>query len=173
MSETPDMAQSPLSEQAQVAYDVLCEIVQGMGFPAPVTITVQETSEQIVLDLRSDEPMGQLIGKGGQTLNALELLVKQIIQHKTREHGKFIMIDAEGYRERQQARLREMTHEAAREVLETGESVALEPMSPRDRRTIHTAAAEIDGVQTYSEDDEPYRHVVICLAGQKPAWAME
>jgi spoIIIJ-associated protein len=157
----------PLSEQAALAYDVLSEVIRLMEFPAPVEITVAENEDQVSLSMTSSEPLGVLIGKGGQTLNALEMLVKEICFHKLHIRGKHIMLDAEDYRKQQTQRLEDMARECAEQVLATGESVPLEPMSARDRRTVHMIIADIEGVASYSSGEEPYRHLVICLPGQE------
>ncbi|MHB9026182.1 MAG: Jag family protein [Armatimonadota bacterium] len=163
--------QTPVFDQAQVAREVLETILREMVFPSAVE--VEETEEQVVLTITSEAPMGLLIGKGGQTLNALELIVKQITQHKTGSYGKHLVLDAEGYRTRTADRLTELAQETAERVRDLGETVELEPMSPRDRRTVHLALQEAEGVETYSKGDDPYRRVVVCPAGQKPEWAEE
>lgn len=159
---------APLSQQAQVAREVLEEMLRQMEFPAPVSVAVTETPEQVALALSSEEPLGILIGKGGQTLNAVELLVTLITRHKTDEYGKRLVIDAEGYREQQSARIEEVAREAAQRVLETGENQELPPMNARDRRVAHMAVSELEGVATVSVGEELYRHLVICLPGQEP-----
>ncbi len=65
-------------------------------------------------------------------------------------------MDAEGYRQRQTARLEEIARDAAARVIESGEAVALEPMNARDRRTVHMVIAEIEGAASYSVGEEPY-----------------
>ena len=159
---------TPLTEQAIVAKAALQEMLLQMEFPGPVTIEASETEDQIMLSLHSEEPLGMLIGKGGQTLNAIELLITLIARNKTGEYGKRLQIDAEGYRQQQSQRIEEIAHAAAQQVLDTGESVVLEPMNARDRRIAHMTVAEIEGVKTVSVGEEPYRHLVICLPGQEP-----
>ncbi len=161
-----DIIPSQLSEQGQIARKVLQDILWKMEFPA--SVEAEEMPEQIILSITSDESLGLLIGKGGQTLNAMESIVRAITQHKTKEYGKRITVDAEGYRQRQDARLEEMAREAANRVIETGESVMMEPMNARDRRIVHMAATEVEGITTVSMGEEPYRRVVICLPGQEP-----
>lgn len=161
------MSTQPLSEQSAIAKEVVETVIEYMEFPAPVTVEVSEAEDQVTVSVTSEESLGALIGKGGQTLNALEMLVKEIVFHKTHLRGKHIMLDAEGYRARQTQRLEEMAREFTERVLESGEAVALEPMSARDRRTVHMVLAEIDGVASYSVGEEPYRHLVICLPGQE------
>jgi spoIIIJ-associated protein len=154
----------PLSEEATTARQVLQDILLHMTFEA--TIEAEESSEQIVLTMNSDRPMGLLIGKGGQTLNAIELLVRTITQTRLHALGKHIVVDAEGYRARQSERLQEMARQAASQVLATGEPVPMEPMSPRDRRTVHMTLVDIEGVESTSVGEEPYRHIVVSLPGQ-------
>jgi len=153
-----------MSDEARVALQVMQEILQHMDFPA--TVEAQEDAEQITLTLISDKPMGLLIGKSGQTLNAIELVVKTIVQAKLHNLHKHIVLDAEGYRERHTERLRELARSAAAQALETGAPVPLEPMNPRDRRTVHMVIAETEGVESVSAGAEPYRHVIVCLPGQ-------
>ncbi len=155
----------PPSEDALMAQGVLQEILRTMNFPAEVAVS--ETPEQIVLTMSSTEPLGVLIGRNGQTLNAIELLVKTITQHKLHYFHRHLLVDAEGYRQRQTARLEEIAREAAARMQESGEAVALEPMNARDRRTVHMVIAEIDSAASYSVGDEPYRHLVICPPGEE------
>ena len=158
-----DEQTSALSPEAQAAQRVLRETLRLMDFPA--TVDVEETPEQILLTLVSEQPMGVLIGKSGQTLNALELVVRAIVEHQTRYVEKRIVLDAEGYRQRHAERLQETARAAAQRVLDTGEPFALEPMNARDRRTVHTEIAEIPGLATESAGEDPFRHIVIRLAG--------
>lgn len=88
------------------------------------------------------------------------------MQTKLHDVKKHIMVDAEGYRGRHANSLEDIARQAAEQVLASGEPVPLEPMSPRDRRTVHMALAEIDGVASVSAGEDPYRHVVVCLPGQ-------
>jgi len=155
---------TPISDEATTARQVLNDILQQMGFAA--SVEVEETPEQILLTMTSDRPMGLLIGKGGQTLNAIELLVRTITQTKLHTLGKHVVVDAEGYRARQSERLQDIARQAAEQVLATGEPVPLEPMSPRDRRTVHMTLVEIEGVESTSVGEEPYRHIVVSLPGQ-------
>ena len=159
---------TPLTEQAQVATTALQEMLRQMEFPAPVTIDVTETDEQILLTMQCEDDLSVLIGKGGQTLNAIELLVTLIARQKTGVYGKRLVLDAEGYRAKQSGRIEDIARTAAHCVLDTGENVALEPMIARDRRIAHMAALEIEGVVTTSVGEDPYRRIVISLPGQEP-----
>jgi spoIIIJ-associated protein len=159
---------TPPSDQARVADAAVQEMLRQMEFSAPVTITVTETEEQVTLTLTSDVSLDALIGKGGQTLNAIEMLVTLIARHKTEAYGKRLVLDAEGFRAKQTARIEEVTREAIARVLDTGETVPLEPMNARDRRIAHMVISEAEGVSGGSVGEEPYRHLVVCLPGQEP-----
>lgn len=154
-----------LSEFAEAAHRVLQEIIREMAFPGQVDISVTETPEQVMLAISSEEPLGVLIGQGGQTLNALELLVRTMAQHKTASHGKAITVDAEGFRTQQVDQMTVVARAAAEEAIATGEPVALDPMTPRDRRTVHMVIAEIPGVVSDSAGEEPNRHIVVYPEG--------
>jgi spoIIIJ-associated protein len=161
------MTDAPLSKQAEIAQGVLERMLQEMAFPA--TVEVVETPDQITLTMVSAESLSLLVGKGGQTLNATELLLTMITRHQTQEYGKRLVLDAEGYRGRQTDALVEKAQEAARQARETGEPVPLEPMNARDRRTVHMAIQEMEGLATFSTGEDPYRHIVVCLPGQEEA----
>lgn len=163
MSETPA---TPLSDQARAVLQALQRMLTEMNFPA--SVDVSETDDQIALTITSDQPLGLLIGKGGQTLNAIELLVTLIARHQLQTYGKRVVVDAEGYRQRQVGRLEEMAREAAHRALDTGECVPLEPMNARDRRTVHMVTTEIEGIESTSLGEEPYRYIVLCPSGKKP-----
>jgi spoIIIJ-associated protein len=153
-----------LSMEAEIAHQVLTTILKEMDFPAEIGMV--ESENEIAITITSERPLGILIGKGGQTLDALELLVKQITHHKIRQYGKHIQLDAEGYREKHANRMMEGAREIAREVIESSEEAPLESMNARDRRLIHMAVKEFPELETYSLGEEPNRYIVICLKGQ-------
>ena len=101
-----------------------------------------------------------LIGKGGNTLKALETLVKQKINTDFNIRP-FISLDVENYREKQQKRLERLAKNLAKEVSKTNVEVHLENMNAYDRRIIHNALTNFKGVSTTSVGEEPNRHVVI------------
>ena len=101
-----------------------------------------------------------LIGKGGNTLKALETIVKQKVNT---EFGirALISLDVENYREKQQHRLERLAKNLAKEVVKTNVEVHLENMNAFDRRIVHNALTNFKGVKTESEGEEPNRHIVI------------
>lgn len=104
--------------------------------------------------------MGTLIGRRGQTLEALQYLVNVVANRGEAEYQR-ILLDAEGYRERRAEVLKRLARRKARRVQETGQRVVLEPMNPWERRVIHLALRDVEGVETHSEGEDPNRRVII------------
>ena len=113
------------------------------------------------LRLRIDsESMGLLIGRRGETLDALQYLVSLHVNRGAKEYQR-ITLDTEGYRTRREETLTRLARKTAAQVRASGRSVAMEPMNPYERRILHSALQGFRGVTTYSEGEEPNRHVVI------------
>lgn len=125
----------------------------------PVDVAVREEDEAVIFDIRGKQ-LGLIIGRRGQTLDALQYLVN-IAANRGAETRRRIILDAGGYRERRRKTLRELADRLARQVLRTGKEVVLEPMSPADRKVIHTRIQTVEGLTTYSEGEEPERRVII------------
>ncbi len=106
------------------------------------------------------EGAGIVIGRYGQTLDAVEYLLNRIASHET-EAPVRIAIDVEGYRERRQESLEHTARRAAEKARHTGRPVTLNPMSPRDRRIVHVALSDERGVTTRSQGEGSYRRVVV------------
>jgi spoIIIJ-associated protein len=102
-----------------------------------------------------------LVGPKGATVEALQELTRTVVQRHTEEHTSRIVVDVGGYRERRAAALRQFVLEAAADVLRTGVSEALEPMSPSDRKVVHDTVNDLEGLETTSEGLEPRRYVII------------
>jgi spoIIIJ-associated protein len=103
---------------------------------------------------------GALIGRRGQTLEAIQELVRCALQREFQRRSR-VKVDAEGYRSRRLEKIIEKTEEAIDEVLDTGEPVRLEPMDVFERKSVHQLVAEVDGVLSRSQGREPARRVVI------------
>jgi spoIIIJ-associated protein len=149
----------------QRAKGYLAEMVSLMEIPAQVEV-VQEDGDEVVLDIKGSD-LGILIGKHGQTLGALQLLVA-LMSNKGQEPRKRVLLDAEGYRARREQALRAMAQKAARKAQQTGREVVLEDLAPSERRIIHTTLAEEEGVTTRSVGEDPYRKVVVSAGGGQP-----
>ena len=107
------------------------------------------------------EDLGLLIGRHGQTIDAVQHLAQRIVFPDGTTGSERVIVDAGGYRERRAEELRADADEAATEVLETGEPVELESMSPAERRVVHEHLRDRTDVETHSEGDEPDRRLVI------------
>ena len=106
--------------------------------------------------------MGVLIGKRGQTLDALQLLVNNTV-HKNFEVYYKVKLDTENYRIRRKETLENLAKNISFKVKRTKRPVSLEPMNPFERRVIHSALQGDRYVTTHSEGEEPFRHVVVTL----------
>lgn len=139
----------------------LCELLGKMGFDAEVEGKVEDN--EIKLDV-SGTRMGLLIGKRGDTLDAVQYLTSLYINRE--KHGYIkVSIDTENYRAKREETLINLAHGLERRVLREGRSVTLEPMSPNERRIIHSALQGRNRVQTYSIGEEPNRKLVVAPAG--------
>ena len=144
------------------AAEVLRELLQHMGLEAEVV--AQEDDERVNLEVKGPET-GLVIGKKGQTLDALQYLVNKIVSREQTDGGKPIHVDAEGYRGRRAESLVELAHRLAEKARRTGRPVAADPMSPADRRVIHLALADMPGLTTRSEGEGIHRHLVVIPKG--------
>lgn len=142
----------------QCAEKFLCEVFRCMGLD--VQMTLQETDEGSVYNLQGDG-LGILIGKHGQTLDALQYLTN-LAANKGREDGRIhVVLDAMDYRSRREETLRRLAGHLAEKACRIHAEVRLEPMNRHERKIIHMALQENGRVSTYSDGDEPYRCVVI------------
>ena len=128
-----------------------------------VRVQVREDDEQVVLNVAGPDA-GRVIGKKGQTLEALQFLVNKII-NRDLEERRHIVLDSGNYRERHDNSLISMAKREAKRAITSGRVVTLEPMSPRDRRVIHVSLAKFDGVSTRSEGEGSDRRLQIIPNG--------
>ena len=128
-------------------------------FDIDVKINVTEGEDFITLDLIGKD-LGILIGRRGETLDALQYLTNLTVARHFEERCK-IILDVEGYRSKREESLARLAKKLADRVKESGKNMSLEPMSPYERRIIHTVLQSDDQVRTFSEGEEPYRKVVI------------
>ena len=108
------------------------------------------------------QDMGILIGKRGQTLDSLQYLTSLVVNKETQGYVR-VKLDTEDYRNRRKETLENLARSIAYKVRKTRKTVSLEPMNPYERRIIHSALQGNRYVETYSEGNEPYRHVVVKL----------
>lgn len=153
------MAEDQLSETAKKARSFLSGLTEHMGVPAE--IAVSETEEQLRMVL-SGENMSILIGRRGETLDALQYLTSLNV-NRAREDYLRVSLDTENYRAKREEALRKLAVRMAGRCKKSGRRVALEPMNPYERRILHSALQGDPEVTTHSEGEEPYRRVIITL----------
>ncbi len=143
----------------RIAKTFLKEMFISMGLIVNIDTTLKEKQLEIKI---SGDDMGIIIGKRGQTLDAIQYLVNLVVNKGTAPYIS-VTLDTENYRERRKETLESLAFNLAKKVKHTGKNVVLEPMNPYERRIIHSALQNDRYVTTYSEGDEPYRNVVIAL----------
>jgi spoIIIJ-associated protein len=126
-------------------------------------VDTEEDDEQVVVTC-SGPDLGMLIGRHGQTIDAIQYLVNAIVWRTYGEDRKEVVVDAAGYRERRRETLEALALRSADRALRDGEAIELEPMTAVERKIVHVVLKDLDGVQTSSEGTEPNRYVVISPA---------
>ena len=164
MSETKDAANDgDLRERITAAVPVVrsfLETVLGMmGVEVEVDIDVEDDGLHCDLNT-SEEEGGLLIGRHGATLDSLQYLVLRVLQAEGLGRMR-ITLDVGGYRDRREKSLRDLAANIARKVRDTGRPHHFEPMSAMERRVVHVAITEHDGLRTESEGEGRRRHVVV------------
>lgn len=150
----PDVS---IEEQAGMAKDFLEGLLEAFGLEGDVTTRVEE--EILFIDVAGDQTEA-LVGPKGAILQSIHELTRTVIQRKTFRAPR-MRLDIAGYTERRRAALKIFAGQVAEKVLGGAGEVMLEPMNPADRKVLHDAVAEIDGVRSFSEGEDPNRSVVI------------
>jgi spoIIIJ-associated protein len=162
---SPNEAESELAAEVR---ELIERITAGIGVRCRIDIV--EDDETMTASC-SGSNLGLLIGKHGQTIDAIQYLVNAIVWRARPDDRKDVVVDAAGYRERRRAALESLAVRSAEEALATHSPVELEPMTAVERKTVHVRLKEFDGVETGSEGTEPNRYVVISPAAQRPVRA--
>jgi spoIIIJ-associated protein len=148
------------SDAAAAVREMLDRVLTGLELDADLEI--HEGNGQVVATARGPE-LGLLIGKHGQTIDAVQYLVNASLHRRGLKDVEAV-VDAQGYRKRRERTLTEVAMRAAEEVRRTGQPVALEPMTSTERKIVHTKVQELSDLGTASEGLEPNRHVVVLPA---------
>ena len=127
------------------------------------SVDVAESDEEIRATVNGED-LGILIGRHGNTIDALQHLASRIAFRGDAER-KLIVVDAAGYRERREATLHRMADDAVADALSFGRSVELEPMGAHERKIVHRYLTDRTDIQTHSEGDEPDRRLVVSPVG--------
>lgn len=157
MSDEAAAAEALPSDPAGRVRAVLERIVGDLELDARVH--VEEDPEQILGRVDGDD-VGLLIGRRGQTIDALQLLCYRAAA-RSGEERKRVLVDAGGYRERRRESLERQADRAGDRALETGREIELDPMNPTERRIVHERLKERAGIETFSEGEEPERAVIV------------
>lgn len=148
-----------LERQAEVAVDFLTKLTAEFGVQANVTV-VRPDDDTVEVQLTGPE-LGILIGPKGATLLAVQNLTRTVVFNETGGNNGHINVDVAGYRQKRTEALIRFAEQAANHVKTSGQRTALEPMSSIDRKIVHDTIANIEGVGTVSEGEEPRRRVVV------------
>jgi spoIIIJ-associated protein len=146
------------SELGADVRELIERITAGIGVRCRIDIL--EDDETVTASC-SGSNLGLLIGKHGQTIDAIQYLANAIVWRSRPNDRKEVVVDAAGYRERRRAALESLAVRSAEEALATHSAVDLEPMTAVERKTVHLRLKSFDGVETGSEGTEPNRYVVI------------
>ncbi len=157
MSDEPAQAEIPDDPQDRVVA-IIDRVLDELELDAEVEIS--EDEDEILARIDGDDDLGMLIGRRGQTLDALQLICYRAAS-QGRSERKRVTVDASGYRERRRDLLADEAEVAADRAARSEEQVRLEPMSASERRMVHEVLKERSDVETFSEGDDPDRRVVV------------
>lgn len=142
---------------AETAEEFVRGLLEAADLEAEVHTSVEGDSAVVEV---AGEAMGVMIGRRGQTLDAVQELTRTAVQHRLKARVR-VLVDIEGYRARRQASLADYATAMAERAKARGTEIELEPMSAYERKIVHTAVAEVAGASSYSEGEEPERKVII------------
>lgn len=145
------------AEVAEVAAAFVSGLLEAMGLEAEVATSIDGPTVHV--DVRGPD-LGGLIGRRGQTLEALQEVTRSAVQRRLRARVR-LLVDVEGYRARRRESLAEYARAMARRAIERGTEIELEPMNAYERKIVHDAVAEVQGARSFSEGEEPYRKVIV------------
>jgi spoIIIJ-associated protein len=148
-----------LEEQGEEAVDFLNGLMDLLGLPAEVaSVIVDDETVEVQV---TGENLGLLIGPKGSTLASLQEITRTVVQRQLGAHHGRLLVDVASYRQKRKVALERFTAEVAEQVRSTGQRRVLEPMSAADRKIVHDAANDIEGVSTTSEGEDPHRRVIV------------
>lgn len=147
-----------IPDRREIASEFLSELLVKLNDEARVQASDED--DRYILSIEGPD-VGNIIGKRGQTLNALQYLVNVVANRWKGGNRLTVEVDVEGYRECRNESLRELSERLAEKVLKSRKAIELEPMSAQERRIVHMTLKEINGIETRSEGDDPNRRVII------------
>ena len=156
----PGAPVTPPDSGAQAALEAVTAVVHGIGLEAAVRVEPGDEEGELRVTVEG-EGTSALVGRSGETIDALQYLVSQIASRAEGGERRRVALDADGYRARRAAALEELAERAAQEAVEYGEEIELDAMTPHDRRIVHMALKDRPDVVTRSEGDEPRRRIIV------------
>ncbi|MDP4133051.1 MAG: RNA-binding cell elongation regulator Jag/EloR [Bacillota bacterium] len=150
-------------EETSAACDFLKNVTEKLGMKTEFDTSYNEDEERIKVEIKG-EGLGLLIGRRGETLDALQYLTNIIVNKKTDSYVK-VTLDAENYRSRREEALVVLAKRMADKAVKYKKNMIIEPKNPYERRIIHEALQDYPGVTTYSTGEEPNRKVVVAYKG--------
>lgn len=157
-----ELAETEIEEQADAVADFVEELLERMGIDAIAEPVTHRGHVYIDITDGPEEDIALLIGRHGQTLEAIQELARTVVGRRLDDRIR-VMVDAGDYRKRREDRLIEQAREVADRVLATGREEQLEPMNAYERKLVHDAVAEFEGLESVSEGVDPERFVVVRL----------
>lgn len=154
----------PIEKAVEPVRELLERVVGAIDIDAEVSVTQKD--DGIYADIKvgeDEENVGRLIGRHGQTIDALQHLAYKVAS-KLVTPAPNVTVDADGYRDRRHAILERTAHKAAADALRTKQPIALDAMGPIDRKAVHEFLKDNNEVETYSEGTDPHRHLVVVPA---------
>ena len=155
------MAARDDGDPGEAVRELLERVVAALGLDA--TVAISDDGETCIGTVHGED-LGLFIGRHGQTIDAVQHLAQRVGGARA-NHGRRIVVDAEGYSERREVMLRRQADHAADDALRYGRPVALDALTASERRIVHEYLRDHGEVQTYSEGDEPDRHLVVAPLG--------
>ncbi|MBR3245030.1 MAG: protein jag [Lachnospiraceae bacterium] len=156
----PQKTDEEIEQMKAAAETFLQGIFKSMDIHTDIVMNYDKEEGCLNVEFTGDD-MGVLIGKRGQTLDSLQYLTSLVINKDNKDEYVRVKLDTEDYRRRRKETLENLAKNIAGKVKRTNKTVVLEPMNPYERRIIHSALQQNKNVETFSEGNEPYRHVVV------------
>ncbi|NLV77372.1 MAG: protein jag [Tissierellia bacterium] len=148
------------NDPVEIVENFLNRILLGMNVNGSCVVKKEGSCLYVDIVNINSSDMGIVIGKRGNTLDAIQYLLSLAV-NKNRDHYIKVIVDAEGYRKRREDTLIRLANKMAQKAKYSNRPVRLEPMNPYERRIIHSALQHVEGIDTHSEGEDPYRRVVI------------
>ena len=150
---------SDSDQGAKVLEEIVAASVEGLGLSG--VVVVEDGPEGGLIARVTGDDLDALIGRNGEVLDAVQSLAAQAVRRMDGNQRRGVLVDANDYRAQRADLLTRLAIRAAEEAVEFGEEIELEPMNALDRRTVHMALADREGIETRSEGEDPRRRIVV------------